>query len=94
MNLNRDDCMCKLLVGHLVHSQAAPDLCGEGTRNFSNAHRLRQQLPLSITHYLIQFLKNWTSGEICVGVVKGARIFPKNPAQHAADLKMVCTRKK
>jgi len=27
--------------------------------------------------------------EMCAGVVKGAKIFPKNPAQHYADLKML-----
>ena len=38
-----------------------------------------------------KFSKTQTSGEICVGVMKGAGAFPKNPAQHAADLQMLCT---
>ena len=28
-----------------------------------------------------------TTGEMCAGIMKPAKVFPKNPAQHAADLK-------
>lgn len=30
-----------------------------------------------------------TTGELCCGVVKGSGIYPKNAAQHSADLKML-----
>ena len=30
-----------------------------------------------------------TTTEICAGVVKGAKVYPKNPAQHSADLEML-----
>lgn len=42
---------------------------------------------LQTTSY--NFPSTKTTGEICVGVVKAQKLFPKNPAQHFADLLMV-----
>ena len=42
---------------------------------------------LQTTSY--NFPSTKTTGEICVGVVKAQKRFPKNPAQHLADLVMV-----
>lgn len=42
---------------------------------------------LQTTSY--NFPSTKTTGEICVGVVKAQKLFPKNPAQHFADLVMV-----
>ena len=35
------------------------------------------------------FTSTKTTGEICAGVVKAAGVYPKNAAQHAADLSML-----
>ena len=35
------------------------------------------------------FSKTDTSGELCAGVVKAQKLFPKNPAQHASDMEML-----
>lgn len=42
---------------------------------------------LQTTSY--NFTRTETTGEICAGVVKGAGVYPKNAAQHAADLSML-----
>ena len=42
---------------------------------------------LQTTSY--NFPRTRTTGEICVGVVKAQKLFPKNPAQHFADLGMI-----
>ena len=42
---------------------------------------------LQTTNY--NFTATKTTGEICAGVVKAAGVYPKNAAQHAADLSMV-----
>ena len=39
------------------------------------------------TSYL--FMDTENTAEICVGVVKAHQVFPKNPAQHAADLELL-----
>ena len=64
MNLNRDDCAgfrLDTLSTHRLHR--TPVVKGH---EILATHGLRKQLPLSITHYLIQFLKNsdiW--GNLC-----------------------------
>lgn len=42
---------------------------------------------LQTTNY--NFTATKTTGEICAGVVKASGIYPKNAAQHAADLTML-----
>ena len=42
---------------------------------------------LQTTSY--NFSKTTTTGEVCVGVVKAAKVHQKNPAQHIADLSML-----
>jgi len=42
---------------------------------------------LQTTSY--NFTKTTTTGEVCVGVVKAAKVHQKNPAQHIADLCML-----
>lgn len=42
---------------------------------------------LRTTSYNFTGVKNTT--QMCVGVVEGARVFPKNPAQHASDYEML-----
>lgn len=42
---------------------------------------------LQVTSY--NFTKTNTTPEVCAGVVKAAPIFPKSPAQHAADFTML-----
>lgn len=38
---------------------------------------------LQTTSY--NFSATQTTGELCVGVVKGSGVYPKNPAQHASE---------
>ena len=38
---------------------------------------------LQVTSY------NFTTGELCAGIVKASGVFPKNPSQHAADLELI-----
>lgn len=42
---------------------------------------------LQTTSYNFTATKN--TNEVCAGVVKGSKIYPKNPAQHHADLIML-----
>lgn len=42
---------------------------------------------LQTTSYNVTGTK--TTSEVCVGVVKAAKVFPKNPAQHFADLEII-----
>ena len=42
---------------------------------------------LQTTNYNLNGSK--TTGELCAGVVKAHSLYPKNPAQHAADMKML-----
>ena len=45
--------------------------------------------PSSLQTTCYNFTGTKNTQEVCVGVVKGAKSFPKNPAQHYADLKML-----
>ena len=45
---------------------------------------------LQTTSY--NFTSTRTTGELCAGIVKPAKIYPKNPAQHFSDLRMLSTR--
>ena len=42
---------------------------------------------LQVTSY--NFSKTKTTPELCAGIVKASFIYPKNPAQHSADLDML-----
>ena len=44
---------------------------------------------LQTTSY--NFTRTATTSEMCAGVVKGAKIYPKNPAQHFAYIEILTT---
>ena len=44
---------------------------------------------LQTTSY--NFTSTKTAGEMCAGIVKAQGLYPKNPAQHSADLKMLAS---
>lgn len=85
--LNRDDQAGFRLDSTYTHKNT-PSLNANGptitTRtDFLNKH----QSQLQTTSY--NFSSTLTTSEICCGVVKASIVHEKNPAQHAADLKML-----
>ena len=90
MNLNRDDCAgfrLDTLSTHRLHRTPVV----KGHEILATHTDFVNSYPSLLHTTSYNFSKTQTSGEICVGVVKGAGAFPKNPAQHAADLQMLCT---
>ena len=87
VNINRDDASGFRLDTLFTHKQySALTVEGKevlGTRtDYVNKYKSILQ-----TSYNLNGTK--TTGELCAGVVKAHGIYPKNPAQHAADLKML-----
>jgi len=85
--LNRDDQAGFRLDSTYTHKNT-PSLNANGptitTRtDFLNKH----QAQLQTTSY--NFSSTLTTSEVCCGVVKASVVHEKNPAQHAADLKML-----
>ena len=90
LNINRDDAAgyrLDTLSTHRLHR--SPMVRGRGVlathTDFVNSY----PSVLQTTCYNMTATK--TTGEMCAGIVKGAGVFPKNPAQHMADLEMLET---
>ena len=67
---------------HATPAVAGEDLLTTHT-NFVNRH----PSILQTTSY--NFSGTKTTKEMCAGIMKGSKVFPKNPTQHYADLKML-----
>lgn len=90
MNLNRDDCAgfrLNTLSTHRLHQTPVV----KGHEILATHMDFVNSYPFLLHTTSYNFSKVQTFGEICVQVVKGAGVFPKNPPQHAADLQMLCT---
>ena len=90
LNINRDDAAgyrLDTLSTHRLHR--SPMVRGREVlathTDFVNSY----PSVLQTTCYNMSATK--TTGEICAGIVKGAGVFQKNPAQHMADLEMLET---
>ena len=70
------------LITHRLHR--TPVVKGKDILTTHTDYVNRYPSLLQTTSY--NFTGTKTTGEICAGVVKGAGVFPKNSAQHAADL--------
>ena len=88
LNLNRDDASgfrLDTLSTHRLHRSPmvrGKDVLATHT-DFVNSY----PSILQTTSY--HFSGTTTTKEVCAGVVKGAGVFPKNPAQHMSDLEML-----
>ena len=88
MNLNRDDAAgfrLDTLATHRLHR--TPVVKGSEILTTHTDYVNNYPSLLQTTSY--NFSATKTTGEICAGVVKGAGIYFKNAAQHAADLMML-----
>ena len=88
LNINRDDeagFRLDIMATHILHR--TPIVCTR-PRSCNHLNRLctvnRYPSTLQTTSY--NFSGTQTTQEVCVGVVKATGVYPKNPAQHAADL--------
>ena len=87
-NINRDDASgfrLDTLTTHCKHG--TPVVSGHDTLTTYTDYVNRYPSILQTTSY--NFTGTKTTSEVCVGVVKAAKVFPKNPAQHFADLEML-----
>lgn len=87
-NINRDDASgfrLDTLTTRAKHG--SPTVTGQDILTTYTDYVNRHPSTLQTTSY--NFTATATTKEICVGVVKAAKIYPKNPAQHSADLDML-----
>ena len=88
VNINRDDASgfrLDTLTNHQLHR--SPVVRSQPILTTHTDYVNNYPSLLQTTSY--NFTRTHTMGEICYGVVKGADIFPKNPAQHFSYLKML-----
>ena len=88
MNVNRDGASgfrLDTLATHRLHR--TPALKGQDTLTTYTDYVSKYPATISVTSYNLTATK--TTAEHCAGVVKASGIYPKNPAQHAADLQML-----
>ena len=88
VNINRDDAAgfrLDTMATHRLHR--TPALSEHKTLTTYTDYVNKYPSTIQTTSY--NFTGTKTTKEICVGVVKATAVFPKNPTQHAADLKML-----
>ncbi len=88
VNINRDDAAgfrLDTLATHRLHRSPVV----QGKEILTTHTDFVTSYPSVLQTSSYNFTASKTTGEICAGVVKGAGVFPKNPAQHAADLSML-----
>lgn len=89
ININRDDASgfrLDTLTTHCKH--ATPAVTGETLLTTHTDYVNRHPSLLQVSFYNFTGAKN--TKEMCAGIVKGSKVFPKNPAQHHSDLQMLC----
>lgn len=74
------------LTTHSKHG--APTVTGKDILTTHTDYVNRYPSLLQTTSY--NFTASKTTNEVCAGVVKGSKVYPKNPAQHYCDLEMLC----
>ena len=88
LNVNRDDASGYRLDTLATHNQYATPVVGETLTTRTDYVNIYSSV-LQTTSY--NFTGSNTTGEMCAGVVKPAKVYPKNPAQHAADFKKLAS---
>jgi hypothetical protein len=86
--LNRDD-LSVFRLNSMATSNKCPSLCMKGNVSLSTKTDYQQKYPCTLQTTPYNFTGTNDEGELCAGVVKGAAVHSKNPAQHAADLEMI-----
>ncbi|CAB3997220.1 Hypothetical predicted protein [Paramuricea clavata] len=86
--LNRDD-LSVFRFDSMATSNECASLCMKGNVSVSTKSDYQQKYPCTLQTTSYNFTGTNDEGELCAGVVKGAVIHSKNPAQHAADLEMI-----
>ena len=90
LNINRDDASGFRLDTMVTHSQhSCPMVQGEQVVTTHTDYVNKYPSTLQTTSY--NFTESRTTPELCAGVVKASKIYPKNPSQHSADLNMLET---
>ena len=88
VNINRDDASGFRLDTLTTHSKhGTPAVQGEDILTTHTDYVSRYPAVLQTTSY--NFSPTKTTSEMCAGVVKGSKVYPKNPAQHYADIEML-----
>ena len=88
LNVNRDDAAGFRLDTMTTNKHyATPAVVGEDVHTTYTDYMNKYPSQLQVTSY--NFSKTKTTPEQCAGVVKASFNFPKNPAQHSADLDML-----
>ena len=91
VNLNRDDASGFRLDTLTTHSQhPSPVVHGKPVLTTRTDYVSKYPSVLQTTSY--HFAETPSSLEVCAGIVKAAKVFPKNPAQHFTDLEMLQTK--
>ena len=88
MNVNRDDAAgfrLDTMSTHRLHK--IPVVQGKETLTTRTDFVNRYPSLLQTSSY--HFAKTATTATVCAGVVKASGLYPKNPAQHAADIEML-----
>ena len=89
-NINRDDASGFRLDTLTTHGKhATPTVSGQDVLTTHTDYVNKYPSILRTTSY--NFTATKTSKEKCAGVVKAAKVYPKNSAQHYADLEMLST---
>ena len=87
-NVNRDDASGYRLDTLTTHGKhATPSVVGDHVLTTHTDYVNRYPSVLQTTSY--NFTATSTTYELCAGVVKAAKVYPKNAAQHHADLDML-----
>ena len=88
ININRDDASGFRLDTLFTHKQYSTlTVEGKEVLGTHTDYVNKYKSILQTTNYNLNGTK--TTGELCAGIVKAHGIYPINPAQHAADLKML-----
>lgn len=86
--VNRDDASGFRLDTMVTHSQhPCPMVQGKQVVTTHTDYVKKYPSTLQTTSY--NFTGTNTTPEVCAGVVKASKIYPKNPSQHSADLTML-----
>ena len=88
ININRDDA-CGFRHDTLARNSQHRSLVVDGKQILTTYTDYVNKYPSILQTSSYNFSKTHTAGELCAGVVKGQMIFPKNPAQHFADMLML-----
>ena len=90
-NINRDDASGYRLETLATNKQyATPVVVGNDILTTRTDYVNKYSSVLQVTSY--NFTATNSTGEACVGIVKASCLHPKNPCQHATDLKMLETK--